>query len=469
MSSLCSRTAAQLSADLALSRITSRRLVEIALEKIAEPTGEGSRAFMKVYRDAALTEADASDRLRELGIVRSPIEGLPISVKDLFDVGGDVTLAGSKALEGSQPAKHDAVVVSRLRAAGAIIIGRTATVEFAFGGVGTNPHFGTPQNPFERSLNGGRVPGGSSSGAAVAVADGMGIAGIGSDTRGSVRIPAALCGLVGFKPTAERVPRNGVFPLSYSLDSVGPIGHSVGCAALFDRIMSSPPGLTGTSTCVDSLHTELSSLPLSGLRLLVPQCSLFDDVEAPVTAAFEAAVTCLEAAGARVAHADAAVLTETQGLFKDGGFAGPEAAYIHRDILRTRRHLYDPRVASRIALGEGFSAADYVALSFKRKEMISRASELLAPYDAMLYPTTPCIAPLISQVEQSDEEYVKWNLRLLRNPGLINMLDGCALTLPCHAPGKAPVGFSIAGMGGTDQRVLAIGHAVEQALRNMHS
>ena len=212
-------TVATLAADLTAGRTTSRRLVEQALQRIGDPKGEGSRTFMKVYADTALAEADASDRLRALGVVRSAVEGIPISVKDLFDVAGDTTLAGSKALVGAPAAAADAPAVARLRAAGAIVVGRTAMVEFAFGGVGLNPHYGCPKNPWDRA-SGGRVPGGSSSGAAVAVADGMCTMALGSDTRGSVRIPSALCGVTGFKPTASRVPKAGAFPLSYTLDSV---------------------------------------------------------------------------------------------------------------------------------------------------------------------------------------------------------------------------------------------------------
>jgi aspartyl-tRNA(Asn)/glutamyl-tRNA(Gln) amidotransferase subunit A len=216
--------------------ITSRERVERALARIADPAGEGARAFTKVYADMARIEADHSDRLRRAGIVRSPIEGLPVSVKDLFDVAGDVTRAGSKILADAAPALSDAAAVARLRAAGAVIVGRTNMVEFAFGVIGANPHYGTPKNPFDRSA--GRVPGGSSSGAAVAVADDMCVMSLGTDTRGSVRVPAALCGVTGFKPTARRVPRDGAFPLSYTLDSVGPLCRSVAECAAFDAVLA---------------------------------------------------------------------------------------------------------------------------------------------------------------------------------------------------------------------------------------
>src|SRR5207237_7582104 len=223
-------TVAQLAADLAAGRTSSRELVEQALARIADPAGEGSRAFLKVYAESARAEADHTDRLRKAGVRRSAVDGLPVSLKDLFDVAGDDTRGGSRFVV--KHAKQDAAAVARLRAAGAIFIGRTNMVEFAFGGVGLNPHYGTPNNPWDRKT--GRVPGGSSSGAAVAQADGMCVMALGSDTRGSIRQPAALCGVVGFKPTARRVPREGAFPLSFTLDSVGPLANSAACCAMYD-------------------------------------------------------------------------------------------------------------------------------------------------------------------------------------------------------------------------------------------
>src|SRR5256885_4358864 len=247
-------TVAQLGRDLAAGRTTSREIVEQALAKISAPYGEGARSFIKVHAETARAEADHADRLRKSGVRRSPIDGLPVSLKDLFDVAGDMTRAGSKVL--AIEAKHDAAVVARLRAAGAIFVGRTNMVEFAFGGVGLNPHYGTPRNPWDRAA--ARVPGGSSSGAAVAQAEGMCAMALGSDTRGSIRQPAALCGVVGFKPTQRRVPRDGCFPLSYTLDSVGPLANSVDCCAASDAVLSGEGG-------------ELPPLQAKGLRLLLPR------------------------------------------------------------------------------------------------------------------------------------------------------------------------------------------------------
>src|SRR5512134_2214073 len=252
-----------LSRDLAVGRTTSRQLVEEALARIADPAGEGARAFLKVYAEQAREEAEHSDRLRRRGVVRSPVEGLPVSLKDLYDVAGDVTRAGSRLLAGAPPAKQDAAAVARLRAAGAVLVGRTNMVEFAFGTAGLNPHYGTPKNPWDRKT--GRVPGGSSSGAAVAQADGMCVMALGSDTRGSIRQPAALCGVVGWKPTQRRVPLEGAFPLSYTLDTVGPLANSVACCAAYDAVLSA------------EAPAPFAALPLKGLRLLLPRSSVLED------------------------------------------------------------------------------------------------------------------------------------------------------------------------------------------------
>ena len=449
-------TVAALRADLMAGRTTSRALVDQALERIRDPTGEGCRAYMKVFDEGARAEADASDRLRKLGIVRSPVEGLPISVKDLYDVSGDITLAGSKALASGSPAAADAPVIARLRAAGAVILGKTAMTEFAFGGVGTNPHYGTPKNPWGREDGDGRVPGGSSSGAAVAVADGLCTMGLGTDTRGSVRIPSALCGVVGFKPTQARIDRTGAFPLSYTLDSVGPLARSVACCAVFDAILS------GDVPCAEAAAP--SPLPLGGLRLMIPNCFVMEGLDAPVRECFDRAVARLESEGACIRRVDVPIFDAAHALYEGGGFAGPESYQIHRATLEAHRDLYDPNVATRIELGSTLTAADYVQRGLDRKKIIREAAEAVAPYDAMIMPTTACLAPKISECNSSMDTYAKYNMLLLRNTGLINMLDGCAVSLPCQAPGDAPVGFMVAGMGGTDKHLLAASMAIEAAV-----
>ena len=440
-------TVAQLARELDAGRTTSRQLVEAALARIGAPDGEGKRAFLKVYADEARAEADHCDRLRKAGVRRSPVDGLPVSLKDLFDVAGDITRAGSKVM--AVQATRDAPAVARLRAAGAIFIGRTNMVEFAFGGVGLNPHYGTPKNPWDRKT--GRVPGGSTSGGAVAQADGMCAMALGSDTRGSIRGPAALCGVTGWKPTARRVPREGAFPLSTTLDSIGPLANSVACCAAYDAVLS------GESY-------ELAALQAKGLRLLVPRSSVLAELDATVAKAFEAALKRFSSLGARVDEVPVPAFDRQADYFKGGGYAGAEAYYIHRPYLE-RLEEYDPRVGKRILLGKDFTASDYIALGELRATFMREIEALAAPYDAIVMPTVACVAPTIAQTEASMDDYVRWNLHILRNPGLINFLDGCAASVPCHEPGTAPVGLMVCGTALTDRHTLAVAAALERALR----
>ncbi len=442
-------TVASLFADLAARRTTSRALVEDALARIADPAGEGDRTFLKVYARTARAEADLADHLRSAGVVRSPVDGLPVSVKDLFDVGGDVTRAGSRVLADAPPAPADALAVARLRAAGAIIVGRTNMVEFAFSGIGLNPHYGTPRNPWDRAA--GRVPGGSSAGAAVAQADGMCAMALGSDTRGSVRIPASLCGIAGFKPTARRVPREGAFPLSYTMDSVGPLASSIACCAAYDAILAG------------EAPAPLPELPVRGLRLMLLRSGALADLDAHVGRAFADALSALSGAGVAVTERPMPAFDRQDEYFKGGGFAGAEAVAIHRRWAH-RLAEYDPRVGKRIALGNDISAPDLVALGVLRAAFIAEVASAAAPFDAIVMPTTPCVAPTIAEADATDEAYFRWNARLLRNTGLINFLDGCAATLPCHRHGEPPVGLMVCGVGGSDRRTLAVAAALERVL-----
>ena len=440
-------TVAQLERDLSAGRTSSREIVEQALVRIAAPYGEGARAFLKVYADSARAEADNCDRLRKSGLRRSAIDGLPVSLKDLFDVAGDVTRAGSKVL--AIEAKQDAAAVARLRAAGAIFVGRTNMVEFAFGGVGLNAHYGTPRNPWDRAA--ARVPGGSSSGAAVAQAEGMCVMALGSDTRGSIRAPAALCGVAGWKPTARRVPREGAFPLSFTLDSVGPLANSIACCAAYDAVLAGEAA------------QPLPELEIKALRLLLPRSSALGELDREVEKAFDHAIARLSQRGAAIVEKPVPAFDRQAEYFKGGGYAGAEAYYIHRPYLE-RLAEYDPRVGKRILLAKDLSAADYLALGELRAAYMRGIGELAAPFDAIVMPTVACVAPTIAETEASLDDYVRWNMRILRNPGLINFLDGCAASVPCHEAGSAPVGFMVCGTAGTDRHVLAVAAAVERAL-----
>lgn len=441
------RTIAECAAALHDGSTTSLALVESALERIEDASGEGSRTFVRVYAEQARVAARASDMLRSAGLRRSAIDGLPVSIKDLFDVAGETTLGGSVVLQGAPAASADAEVVRRLRVAGAIIVGRTNMTEFAYSGLGINPHYGTPLNPWDRAV--GRIPGGSSSGAAVSVADGMAVAGIGSDTGGSIRIPSALCGLTGFKPTARRVAMRGVLPLSAHLDSIGPIAPSVACCALLDAVLAGEPEPLPRAS------------ELKGLRLMVPTTVALDDLDSVVAATFRHALTKLSAAGAQVQEVALPAFSRLSSINAKGGFTAAEAWAWHRELIARSHDRYDPRVVSRILRGRDMSAADLLDVLQARAAWIAEVEAAIAGFDAVVMPTVPCIAPPVSDLVASDETYFRFNGLMLRNPTLINFLDGCALSLPCHEPGEAPVGLMVAGAAMSDRRVLSIGRAIE--------
>lgn len=446
MRTAAQRSLAQQASDLASGRVTSRALVEDVVARIADSEGEGARAFVRVYAEAARASADGVDRARSLGIAATPYAGLPVSIKDLFDVAGETTRAGSRVLSDASPARADATVVSRLRAAGLVIVGRTNMTEFAYSGLGLNPHYGTPRNPFDRQA--GRIPGGSSSGAAVSVTDGMAIAAVGTDTGGSCRIPAAFCGTVGFKPTASRIPLDGVLPLSPSLDSVGSIATTVGCCGIVDAIMAGlPPRLP-------------RPFPLEGLRLAMPQSLVLEGMDSHVATAFSAALSMLSRAGARVHEIALKELLELAAINAKGGFAASEAFAWHRALLQTKGDRYDPRVKVRIEKGAEQSASDYIGLRAARADFIARVEALCSPFDALVLPTVPVVAPTIAELDD-DRAYARMNLLALRNPSIVNFLDGCSISLPCHARGEAPVGLMIAARHGSDERLLAIAMAIE--------
>ena len=427
-------------------------LTEQALARAADPAGEGARVFVKRYPERARAQAQAADTLRQPGLARSAIDGLPISIKDLFDVAGEVTLAGSVARRDAAAATRTASVIARLEAAGAVIVGRTNMTEFAYSGLGINPHYGTPRNPWDRGV--GRIPGGSSSGAAVSVTDGMASAAIGSDTGGSVRIPAALCGLTGFKPTARRVAMDGVLPLSTSLDSIGPLAPTVRCCAALDAIMAGE---------VDTSLPEPAVL--RGLRLAVPTTLVHDGMDETVAAAFQDALRRLADAGAAITEIAVPEFAGLAAINAKGGFSAAEAYAWHRDLIASAQAAYDPRVVSRILRGKDMTAADYLDVLEARVTWTQAVNARTAAFDAMLMPTVPVVAPAIDALSASDDAYYAANGLILRNPTLINFLDGCALSVPCHASGTAPVGLMIAARADQDRRVLAIGMAIEDVLQ----
>jgi aspartyl-tRNA(Asn)/glutamyl-tRNA(Gln) amidotransferase subunit A len=441
---------AALADDLAGGRTSARKLVDNCLAKIADTSGEGARAFIHVDAEAAIEAAEAMDRLREVKAAPSPFAGIPISIKDLFDIRGQVTRAGSRALEDSAPAEADAPVVARLRRAGFVVIGRTNMTEFAYSGIGINPHYGTPKGAWQRSV--GHVPGGSSSGAAVSVVDGMAHGALGTDTGGSCRIPAAYNGIVGFKPTQQRVPLDGGVPLSFTLDSFGPLARTAQCCAILDAVLA------------DETFVPLQPRPIKGMRLAVPTTVVLDELDVAVAQTFDRALEVLSRQGALIERIEVPEFLDVGVMNTKGGFAAAESYAWHRYLIVSKGDVYDPRVSMRIVRGEAISAADYIDLLGARKSLIARATVRLAPYDALIMPTTANSPPRITDLAD-DKAFTKANLLSLRNCTLINMIDGCAISLPCHREGEVPVGLMLAASGGSDRRIFELAAAMEGVIR----
>ena len=441
-------TLAVLADDLEAGRISARQLVEDCLARIADPAGEGQRTFIRVDREAALEAADAMDRLRKAKAAPSRFAGIPVSIKDLFDIRGQVTRAGSRALEDSAPAERDAPAVARLRRAGMIVIGRTNMTEFAYSGIGINPHYGTPKGAWRRDV--GHVPGGSSSGAAVSIVDRMAYGALGTDTGGSCRIPAAYNGIVGYKPTQRRVPLDGGVPLSFTLDSFGPLANSVQCCATLDAMLAEEP------------IVPLRPRPIRGMHLAVPTTVALDELDDAVAKTFERALETLSRAGAQIERIEVPEFLDVGIMNTKGGFAASESYAWHRYLITSKGDMYDPRVAVRILRGESMSAADYIDLVNARRSLIARAAARLAPYDALVMPTTANTPPRIADLAD-DKAFAVANLRSLRNCTLINMIDGCAISIPAHRDGEVPVGLMLASSSGSDRRIFELAAGMEGA------
>ena len=423
---------------------SARDRLEQALARIADPKGEGARACLTVYADAARAAADAADARTRAGISLGPLDGAIVSIKDLFDVAGEPTRAGARILADAASAKADAPVVRRLRAAGAVIVAKTNMSEFAFSGVGMNPHYGTPGNPADRA----RVPGGSSSGAAVAAADQMCEIAIGTDTGGSTRIPGALCGIVGYKPSQWRVPTEGAFPLSYTLDSIGPIARNVADCVRADAVMAGEEA------------APLRPASLAGLRLGIPQGLLLKDFDNTVGTRFGAAKKSLGDAGMRLIDEPMPLIDAMMVANAKGGFAPAEAYAIHRENLATRAQDFDPNVRVRIERGMKLLAADYVELSRERARLVRAMDAQLAQFDAFVLPTTPIVAPTIAEMKDSDTFQTK-NMLLLRNTSTWNFFDTCAISIPIPGAGL-PVGLMLVARNGHDRRLFEIAAGIER-------
>jgi aspartyl-tRNA(Asn)/glutamyl-tRNA(Gln) amidotransferase subunit A len=424
--------------------MSARNRLDQALAKIADPKGEGARACLTIYADAARAAADAADARAKAGISLGAMDGAIVTIKDLFDVAGEPTRAGSRILADAPPAKTDAPIVRRLRAAGAVIVAKTGMSEFAFSGVGMNPHYGTPGNPADRA----RVPGGSSSGAAVAAADGMCEIAIGTDTGGSTRIPAALCGIVGFKPSQWRVPTEGAFPLSYMLDSIGPIARTVEDCARTDATMAGED------------DAPLQAAPVAGLRLGIPQGLLLQDFDNTVGTRFGAAKKKLTDAGVRLTDEPMPLFDAMLAVNAKGGFAPAEAYSIHREHLARRANEFDPNVRARIERGSKLSAADYVEMARERARLIRAMDAQISGLDALILPTTPITAPTIAEM-QDTHTFNSKNMLLLRNTSTWNFFDMCAISIPIPGSGL-PVGLMLVARNGHDRRLFDIAAGIER-------
>jgi aspartyl-tRNA(Asn)/glutamyl-tRNA(Gln) amidotransferase subunit A len=426
--------------------MTAVERLDAALARIADPNGEGARTCLTVYRDAARAAAEAADARAQADISLGVLDGAIVSIKDLFDVAGEVTRAGSKVLaEEGKPAAADAPAVRRLRAAGAVIVAKTNMTEFAFSGIGANPHFGTPGNPADRK----RIPGGSTAGGAVAVADGMCEIAIGSDTGGSTRIPAALCGIVGFKPSRQRVPTEGAFPLSSSLDSIGPMAKTVADCANADAVMAGaePP--------------PLEPAPLAGLRCGVAQGLPLENLDDTVAKRFPAALDGLEKAGVRLSAEKLPLLDRMAQVNAKGGIAPAEAFALHRDRLDRRGEAIDANVRMRIERARKITAADYIDMLRERAELVRAMDATLADLDVLAMPTTPMVAPLLADLA-SPEIFGRQNALLLRNTSIWNFFDCCAISLPLPRERGLPTGLMLVARNGHDRRLLRIAAAVER-------
>jgi aspartyl-tRNA(Asn)/glutamyl-tRNA(Gln) amidotransferase subunit A len=425
---------------------SAREGLEAALGRIDDPKGEGARACLTVYRDQAKAAADAADARAKAGVSLGPLDGTIVSIKDLFDVAGEVTRVGSKVFaEEGKPATADAPVVRRLRAGGAVVVAKTNMSEFAYTGIGANPHFGTPGNPADRK----RVPGGSSSGAAVAAADGMCEIAIGTDTGGSCRIPGALCGIVGYKPSRQRIPTTGAFPLSYSIDSIGPIARSVEACARADAVMA------------NETYVPLEPVSLNGLRIGAVVGYPIENLDETVDLKFSDAVARLNKAGAHISEEKLSLLDDMAQVNSKGGVQPAEAFSIHRDLLSRRADAIDPNVQVRLERARTVSAADYIDMVRERARLIRSMDDRIADVDVLAWPTTPMVAPTMQEVAAPDE-FARKNAMLLRNTVIVNFFDLCAISVPIPRGSGLPAGFMLVARNGQDQRLFRIAAAIER-------
>ncbi len=439
-----------LASQLQCGKTTSRDLTEACLARIEDEAGEGALAFLSTDAEGAIATADFMDARRRAGRAPSVYAGIPISLKDLFDVAGEVTAAGSTILRNSEPVTADASCVARLRAAGFVFLGRTNMTEFAYSGLGLNPHYGTPKSVWDRAQ--GRIPGGSSSGAAVSVADGMAYMGLGSDTGGSCRVPAAFNGITGYKSSTGRVPTDGVFPLSVTMDTVGPLANSVQCCSTIDAMIAG-----------DRIG-DIAARDPATLRFGILQHVALDAMDPEVATAFDASIKTLGKAGVVFSEVPFPDLAELPKLNARGGIAAVEAMDVHAEMLERHGDQYHHMVRTRILSGLDVTGPELVGIHQRRKDMLAKFVSLSSGLDGFILPTVPILPPLISEVEK-DERYGPLNFLCLRNTFLGNFLDACAISIPMTARGEAPAGIMIMRGHGQDTELFNAAAGVEAILQ----
>lgn len=441
-----------LSQALRNGETTAEKLVEQALQKASL-----SETVFTTINPGLVSLAHAIDRARQKSQQLPPLAGIPIALKDLFNIRNEVTLAGSVVRKHyAQPEAADATVVAPLRSAGLLFFGRSNMSEFAFSGIGKNPHYGTPLSIWDRASR--RLPGGSSSGSAVAVAEGIVPAALGSDTAGSCRIPAAFNGIVGVKPSFGRLSLKGIYPLSPTLDAPGPLAVDVDSCFILDQLMSG-------QLKPDADLPRLQPAALESLKFIVPDARVMTDLDAEVASAFERSLTILESAGAEIIRAPMPVLDRCDDCFIDRPLVVYEVWQHHREMIEQHLDEYDPFVGKRMSAGAAISEAEQQTRYREREQLIAEFNNQFAQLeaDALLYPTVACVPPKIAETEDEDDAR-RVNLRCLRNTATVNYFDGCAISLPCHTPGEAPVGLMLSAKNGDDERLYQIAAATESRI-----
>ena len=444
-------TAARLAEELRAGRLDAVELTERTLASIA--ASKDPAIFTEVLGDRAKREAEAARKRLKAGRPLSALDGIPVAWKDLFDIEGRTTTAGSIVLKSEPAAKRDASLLEAAVAAGLVTIGMTNMTEFAYSGIGLNPHYGTPRNPCDPVT--ARSPGGSSSGSAVAVAAGNVPLAIGTDTGGSIRVPAAFNGIVGYKTSAGHYPMTGVFPLSRTLDSLGPLAHTVEDCVLADMVLRG------------ELVPAARRISLDGVSILIPETLVLDGCETAVLDNFEASIERLAKAGARIKRAPMPALAAIPELIsKHGNLIGAEALQVHEVRIKGRDAVrMDQRVVKRIAMAQSMSATDLVTVLQTRAHLIAEVNDLIAT-SILAFPTTPHVSMPIAPLEADDELFFRVNAKTLRNTMVGNFLDWCGVAIPNGKDAEGmPTSILFSARRGGDTDVLSAALAAEPVLR----